>query len=74
VRVAFFDVGETLVRETRMWADWAEHLGVSPDRLIAVLEDVVGRGLHHHEAQQADLTLRTLEDLPDVLAGLLPQS
>ena len=30
VRVVVFDVGETLIDESRLWRAWAEWLGVSP--------------------------------------------
>jgi FMN phosphatase YigB (HAD superfamily) len=50
VRAVYFDVGETLVCENRMWALWAEYLGVASTEFNAVLEDVIVRGGHHHEA------------------------
>lgn len=47
IRAVFFDVGETLVDETRMWLGWAEHLGVSPLTFFAVLGAVIARGEPH---------------------------
>ncbi len=38
------DVGETLIDETRVFATWADHLGVPRFTLAAVLGGVVGRG------------------------------
>ena len=36
-----FDLGETLVDETRNWAKWAEHLGVPTLTLFAMMGAVV---------------------------------
>ena len=49
IHTLFFDCGETLVDETRMWAGWAAHLGVSDQAFMATLTDVIARGGHHHE-------------------------
>ena len=37
LKAVAFDVGETLVDETRYWADWAEWLGIRPFELNALL-------------------------------------
>jgi FMN phosphatase YigB (HAD superfamily) len=50
VSAVFFDVGETLVDETRSWSEWAEWLGVSPLTLCAALGAVIERGQHHTRA------------------------
>ena len=47
IRTVFFDVGETLVDETRQWASWAEWLGVPVLTFCAVLGAVIERGEHH---------------------------
>jgi FMN phosphatase YigB (HAD superfamily) len=44
-----FDIGETLVDETRWWSDWADYLGVSRLALMAVLGAVIERGEDHME-------------------------
>ncbi len=50
IKVVVFDVGETLVDETRMWQQWAAYLGVGTDAVLTALDKVIrGRG-HHHEA------------------------
>lgn len=49
VDVVVFDVGGTLVDETRMWALWAETIGVPPTRLLAELETMIAERRHHHE-------------------------
>ena len=49
IQTIFFDCGETLVDETRMWAEWAAVLGVSDDAFMAALENVIARGGHHRE-------------------------
>ena len=47
IRAVFFDVGETLVDETRNWGEWADWLGVPRFTFFAVLGAVIGRGEHH---------------------------
>lgn len=47
IRAVFFDVGETLVDETRQWASWAEWMGVPVLTFCAVLGAVIERGEHH---------------------------
>jgi HAD superfamily hydrolase (TIGR01549 family) len=50
IRWVFFDVGETLVDETRAWASWAEWLGVPALTFFGVLGAVIERRQHHLEA------------------------
>lgn len=47
IRAVVFDVGETLVDETRQWALWADWLGVSRRDFSAALQDVIASGAHH---------------------------
>jgi FMN phosphatase YigB (HAD superfamily) len=47
VKAVFFDVGETLVDETRYWAQHAERLGVTPHVVWAALGATIARGEHH---------------------------
>jgi HAD superfamily hydrolase (TIGR01509 family) len=42
-----FDVGETLVDETRLWAGWASWLGVPEFTLYGVLGGLAARGENH---------------------------
>jgi HAD superfamily hydrolase (TIGR01549 family) len=44
VRAVFFDVGETLVDETRVWAAWADWLGVPRLTFFGVLGGLIQRG------------------------------
>ena len=44
-----FDVGETLVDETRAWGAWADHLGVPRLTLFAALGAAIADGQHHHD-------------------------
>jgi FMN phosphatase YigB (HAD superfamily) len=50
VRAVVFDVGETLVDETRAWAEWADWLGVPRLTLMAAIGAVMARGEHHRRA------------------------
>src|SRR5215216_1135762 len=47
IRAVFFDVGETLVDETRQWGAWADWLGIPRLTCFAVLGAVIERGEHH---------------------------
>ena len=42
-----FDVGETLIDETRVWTTWANVLGVTPLTFMAVLGTVLAEGEDH---------------------------
>ncbi len=46
-RVVAFDIGEVLIDETRVWAIWAELLGVSPLSFAAVLGAAITQGGDH---------------------------
>ncbi len=45
IRGVVFDVGYTLIDETRRWREWAQWLGVEPDELFASLRRVIARGI-----------------------------
>ena len=47
IRAVIFDVGETLVDETRAWGEWADWFGVPRLTFFAALGSVIERGLHH---------------------------
>lgn len=49
VEAIFFDVGETLVDETRHWGQWADYLGVPKLTFFAALGGVILRGGHHRD-------------------------
>ena len=49
IKAVIFDLGETLIGEDRMWAGWANYLGVSPTEFRAALDDVIARGEHHRK-------------------------
>ena len=49
IRAVFFDLGETLIDETRMWREWAEIIGVPEREFIAAFEEVIADGAHHHQ-------------------------
>lgn len=46
-RIVAFDVGEVLIDESRVWAVWAELLGVSPLTFAAVLGAAIVQGEDH---------------------------
>ena len=50
IRAVVFDVGETLLDESRAWSEWAGWLGVSDLTLAAVLGATIARGQDHIEA------------------------
>ncbi len=47
LKAVFFDVGETLIDETRSWTEWADWLGVPRFTFLAALGAVIARGEHH---------------------------
>jgi HAD superfamily hydrolase (TIGR01549 family) len=47
IRAAFFDVGETLVDESRVWERWADRAGVHRSTLFAALGAAIERREHH---------------------------
>jgi HAD superfamily hydrolase (TIGR01662 family) len=49
IRAVVFDVGETLVDETRLWTAWADWLGVPRLTFLAVCGAVIERGGDHRE-------------------------
>lgn len=49
IRLVVFDVGETLVDETRMWGEWADWLGVGRLAFFAALGAVIASRRHHSE-------------------------
>jgi FMN phosphatase YigB (HAD superfamily) len=77
VKAVFFDVGETLVDETRYWAQHAERLGVTPHVVWAALGATIARGEHHRHVfellggEPADEVVYSPGDLyPDALPCL----
>jgi len=50
IRAVFFDVGETLVSESRLYAEWADWLGVPALTFMGVLGGVIERREHHLRA------------------------
>jgi HAD superfamily hydrolase (TIGR01549 family) len=50
VKAVFFDVGETLVDESRAWIAWADWLGISAATLLGLLGATIARGEHHLHA------------------------
>jgi HAD superfamily hydrolase (TIGR01549 family) len=46
-RVIAFDIGEVLIDETRVWATWADILGVTPLTFAAVLGAAIVQGEDH---------------------------
>ena len=47
IEAVVFDVGETLVDETRAWEGWADHLGVPRLTFLGVLGAAIERGEDH---------------------------
>jgi HAD superfamily hydrolase (TIGR01549 family) len=52
IKAAFFDVGETIVDETREYGTWADWLGVPRHTFSAVFGAVIARGLDYRETFQ----------------------
>ena len=83
MKAVFFDVGETLIDETRAWMAWADWLGVSALTMLGPLGATIARGEHHLRAfelvrpgfdwkpsgARATLRIDSLAELPDALAA-----
>ncbi|MEU3829159.1 HAD family hydrolase [Streptomyces sp. NPDC029080] len=50
IRAVIFDVGETLVRDDRYWASWADWLGVPRHTVSALVGAVVAQGRDNADA------------------------
>lgn len=50
VKGVVFNVGYTLVDETRRWREWAEWLGVEPEKRFDVMRRAIADGVYHSEA------------------------
>jgi HAD superfamily hydrolase (TIGR01549 family) len=48
-KLLFFDVGETLVSEERLWGEWADWLGVPRSTFFAALGAVIEARRHHED-------------------------
>src|SRR5258708_39049080 len=49
IRMVVFEVGETLVDETRHWSEWAEWLRIPKFTFFASFGIVIASGRHHRE-------------------------
>jgi len=49
IRAVVFDVGETLVDETRIWSEWADWLGIPRLTFLGVLGGAIARGGDHRD-------------------------
>ena len=61
-----FDLGETLVDETRQWSEWADWLGVSTFTLFGAMGAAIAGRRHHLDAFE---TIRPGFDLDVERAG-----
>ena len=50
IQAVVFDVGETLVDETRAWSDWADWLGIPRLTFLAAVGGAIARGAADHRA------------------------
>jgi HAD superfamily hydrolase (TIGR01509 family) len=62
LRAVFFDVGETLVDETRYWGEHARRLGTTPHVVWAALGAVIEAGGEHHRRVFARLGAEVPEE------------
>jgi len=44
IRAIFFDVGETLIDETRLMHGWADTMGVDRAEFVATLDEIIAKG------------------------------
>jgi HAD superfamily hydrolase (TIGR01549 family) len=76
IRAVFFDIGETLIDETRIWGEWADWLGVPRLTFFGVLGGLIQRGEPHPRVfdvfrpgfqLEAERAKRLVEGFPDIL-------
>ena len=75
-RVVAFDVGETLVGESRQWMRHAERLGIAPMTFLGVFGALVAEGRGHRDVfaffgVDADRYLASLDARNDPLDGIV---
>lgn len=68
IKAVFFDIGETLVDETRLWAAVAAHHGIPLLTFFGVLGGLVERGRHHRELHDLFATGLPYADWSDITA------
>jgi len=49
IEAVVFDIGETLVDETRVWGIWADHLGIPRLTFFAMLGSILAEGRPHRD-------------------------
>lgn len=49
IRAVIFDVGETLIDETRLYNGWADTMGVAQDDFMRTLEDIIASGASYQD-------------------------
>lgn len=69
VKAVFFDVGETLIDETRLWASVADFHGIPRLTLMGVLGGVIARRQHHREVHELLAPGRPHAPWPDIEPG-----
>jgi len=74
VEILVFDVGETLVDETRMWTDHAREIGATPFTLMAALGSLIERGRDHREVWSVLGTGRPVRPFVPRLSDLYPDA
>ena len=50
IEAVVFDIGETLIDETRIWTRWADRLGVTPLVMMGLVGATAAQNLNHREA------------------------
>ena len=66
IRAVFFDIGETLINETRVWSLLADWLGIPHMTMFGVLGGLIAEGRDHREILGI---LRPDRDWKEVVAG-----
>ena len=67
IKAVFFDIGETIIDESRIWANWARRLGVPQHTFSAVFGATIARGEGPYDA------FRTLRPDFDIITMMQQQ-
>ena len=69
IRAIFFDVGETLIDETRLLHGWADTMGVDRAEFLATLDDIIAEQRFHRDRSAIDRFMNSDEEFHDAIAA-----
>lgn len=74
IRCVVFDVGETLVDETRMWSALAEQIGLTPFTVCGIIGALIPEGRDHQDLWDIVGIERPVDSLDPTHGDLYPDA